>query len=89
MRGRSKIVGTGVGTPAVSGSDGRGHAPCGGGGFGVAFHSGAPPSALRDCRDALSRRQRGLLSSIMARGGGHPVVEFVWQSHRHRSQRTR
>ena len=66
----SKIVGTGWAPQRLAArTEGDTHRAVAGG-SGVAFHSGAPPSALRDCRDALSRANAAFLSSIMARGGG-------------------
>ena len=62
---RVQIVG-GSGHPARTEGDAHRAAAVG---SGVAFHSGAPPSALRDCRDALSRANAAFLSSTMARGG--------------------
>ena len=56
-----------VGTPARTEGDAHRAAAVG---SGVAFHSGAPPSALCDCREALSRANAAFLSSTMARGGG-------------------
>lgn len=53
-----------VGTPARTEGDAHRAAAVG---SGVAFHSGAPPSALRDCRDALSRANAAFLSSTMWR----------------------
>ena len=86
MRGRIQNRGHRVGTPAVSGSDGRGHAPCGGGGFGggVPFGRAAFGSARLPRR--LEPRQRGLfIVDHGARRRARPVdVKFVWQSHRHR-----
>ena len=82
MRGRIQNRGHRVGTPAVSGSDGRGHAPCGGGGFGggVPFGRAAFGSARLPRR--LEPRQRGLfIVDHGARRRARPVVvKFAWRN---------